>query len=228
MLFEASKGGRGFMKFSGINLLDELQRPELSELRNIFHERLVKKGAIAFHPEGEEDLVFIIARGRVRIYLGYEDKEFTLGILGPGDLYSTHAGCYAQALEDSAILTTDVQSVKRCMTEMPLFTRTMVRVLGQILQNAFSVIGGLAFKDINTRLIAFLVKEAGHSGKPVDEGLELELDLTIEQLSQIIGATRQTVSTLLNNLVREGLIIKRDRSTWLIPDLGALENHMDK
>ncbi|WP_031479140.1 Crp/Fnr family transcriptional regulator [Maridesulfovibrio frigidus] len=212
------------MKFSGINLLDELQQPELSELRDVFHSRLAKKGAIIFSPDQDEDLVFIIESGKVRIYLGYEEKEFTLGILEPGDLYSSHAGCFVQALEGSSLLVTDVQSVKRCMAEVPLFNRTMVRVLGKILQNAFSVIGGLAFKDIYARLTAYLLKEAQDSGVPVDGGLELELNLTIEQLSQIVGATRQTVSTLLNNMVREGLVVKRGRSKWFIPNLKALED----
>ncbi len=215
------------MKFSEINLLDELEKKELSELRGIFHERNVKKKSIVFHPEGEENLVFVVAKGRVRIYLGYEDKEFTVGILGPGDPYSTHADCFVQALEDSSLLVTDVLSVKRCMAEMPLFTRTMVRVLGHILQNSFSIIGGLAFKDIQSRLTALLAKTARDSGVLVDDGVEITLDLTTEQLAQILGATRQTVSTLLNNLIREGLIIKKARSTWFIPDPAALEAGMD-
>jgi len=210
------------MKFSEINLLDELQRPELTELRGIFTRRSVTKGAVAFHPETDENLVFVIASGRVRIYLGYEEKEFTLGVLEPGDLYSTHAGCYAQALEDSTLMVTDVQSVKRCMSEIPLFTRTMVRVLGQILNNSFSIIGSLALKDIYTRLTSFLHKEALRTGTPCSEGTELRLALTTEQLSLHMGATRQTVSTLLNNLVREGIMVKKGRSVWVIPDMEAL------
>ncbi|MFV0420846.1 Crp/Fnr family transcriptional regulator [Oleidesulfovibrio sp.] len=210
------------MKFSEINLLDELKRPELADLHNIFHQRAVAKGAIAFHPDADENLVFIIASGRVRIYLGFEDKEFTLGVLEAGDLYSTHAGCFAQALEESSLLVTDVQSVKRCMSEVPLFNRTMVRVLGQILNNSFSIIGSLAFQDIYSRLTAFLYKEALRTGVQTDEGTELRLAVTTEQLSQHMGATRQTVSTLLNNLVREGIMQKRGRSAWLIPDMEAL------
>lgn len=212
------------MKFSEINLLDEFKRSELAELRDIFTEKKVKKKDIVFHAENEENLVFIIASGRVRIYLGYEDKEFTLGILGPGDLYSTHAGCFVQAMEDSTLLTTDVQSVKRCMSEIPLFNRTMVRVLGHILNNAFSIIGGLAFKDIYSRLIGLLAKIARESGKEVDGGVEIVLDLTGEQLAQVVGASRQTVSTLMNDLVREGLLVKRGRSVWLIPDVDALQS----
>jgi len=215
------------MKFSGINLLDELQRPELEDLRQNFRERRVRKGSIVFRPDEEEDLVFIISSGRVRIYLGYEDKEFTLGILNPGDLYSTHADCYVQALEDTVLLTTDVNSVKNCMAQIPLFNRTMVRVLGHILKNSFSVIDGLVFRDINTRLVDFLLKEAEDGTAHDDGAIEIETGLTVEQLSQLLGATRQTVSTLINNLVRDGLIEKIGRSKWLLPDPEGLRARVE-
>lgn len=211
------------MKFSGINLLDELAKDELAELRSVFNERSFAKGNVIYTPDEDENLVFVIARGRVRVYLAYEDKEFTLAILGPGDLYATHAGCYIQAFEDAALLTTDVQSVKRVMVEVPLFNLTMVRVLGHILQNSFSIIGSLAFKDIYNRLIDYIISEARDSGTPAGEGVEVKFDLTIEQLAQLMGATRQTVSTLLNDMVRAGLMEKKGRGLYYIPDLGELE-----
>jgi CRP-like cAMP-binding protein len=214
------------MKFSGVNLLDELARDELAELRAVFNERSWPKGAVIFdadRTDTDPNLAFIIAQGRVRIYLAYEDKEFTLGILGPGDLYSTHAGCYVQALDDTQLLLADVRSVKRCMTEIPLFTRTMVRVLGNILQNSFSIIGGLAFKDIYDRLMDYILIEARDNGQPEGEGLVISLGLTMEQLAQLLGATRQTVSTLLNDMVRAGFMEKRGRGRYFIPDLQPLE-----
>ncbi|MEZ7198269.1 Crp/Fnr family transcriptional regulator [Pseudodesulfovibrio karagichevae] len=210
------------MKFTGVNLLDELDRPELADLRAVFRKRSVSKGEVVFRPEGDEDLVFVVAKGRVRVYLAYEDKEFTLAILNPGDPYSTHSGCYVQALEDAELLLTDVRSVKRCMTDIPLFTRTMVRVLGHILRNSFSIIGGLAFKDIYNRLMDYILNEARASGTPEDGGRLLKLNLTIEQLAQLMGATRQTVSTLLNDMERAGLMFKRGRGIYFIPDLDAL------
>ncbi|ADU61550.1 MAG: Crp/Fnr family transcriptional regulator [Pseudodesulfovibrio sp.] len=211
------------MKFTGVNLLDELGRDELGELRNVFRERAWSKGAIIFDADETDNLVFIIAEGRVRVYLAYEDKEFTLGILGPGDLYATHAGCYVQAFDDTRLLLADVQSVKRCMTEMPVFTRTMVRVLGNILQNTFSIIGGLAFKDIYDRLMDYILIEAQDNGVPEGDGLTISLGLTTEQLAQLLGATRQTVSTLLNDMVRAGFMEKRGRGRFHIPSLDALK-----
>lgn len=211
------------MKFSGINLLDELAKDELAELRAVFNERTYPKSAVIYTPDETENLVFIVAQGRVRVYLAYEDKEFTLGILNPGDIYASHAGCYIQAFDDAALLVTGVQSVKTIMDTVPLFTRTMVRVLGHILQNSFSIIGGLAFKDIYNRLMEYILDEARENGVAQDGGVLVTLNLTIEQLAQLMGATRQTTSTLLNDMVRAGLMKKEGRGKYLIPSMDDLE-----
>jgi CRP-like cAMP-binding protein len=211
------------MKFSGLNLLDELAKEELRDLWSLFHKRSYPGGTIIFTPEEPESLVFIIAKGRVRIYLAYEDKEFTLAILNPGDLYSTHAECYVQAMDDTELLLAEVGSVRKVMDTVPAFTRTMVRVLGHILRNSFSIIGGLAFKDIYTRLMEFMLSEARQSGVEQEGGTLLTLNLTIEQLAQLMGATRQTVSTLLSDMARTGLVVRQGRGAYLIPDMDALE-----
>lgn len=210
------------MKFSGINLIDELAKDELAEFRAMFHERSYDKGTVIYTPDESDNLVFVIATGRVRVYLAYEDKEFTLGILNPGDIYANHAECYIQAFDDTSLLVTDVHSVKTMMSEVPLFTRTMVRVLGHILKNSFSIIGGLAFKDIYNRLMDYILEEARDTGKPDGAGVLVSIDLTIEQLAQLMGATRQTVSTLLNDMVRAGLMEKRGRGEYFIPSMDDL------
>ncbi|SOB58502.1 Transcriptional regulator, Crp/Fnr family [Pseudodesulfovibrio profundus] len=211
------------MKFSGINLLDELAKEELADLRAVFHEKTYPKGTIIYAPDEQENLVFVIGSGRVRIYLGYEDKEFSLAILNPGDLYATHADCFIEAFDDCTLLVADVHSVKTVMDRVPMFTRTMVRVLGNILHNSFSIIGGLAFKDIHERLIDYILSEARSAPPSENGGVHISLGLTMEQLAQLMGASRQTISTLLNEIVRQGLMEKEGRGRYYIPDLSALE-----
>jgi CRP/FNR family transcriptional regulator, carbon monoxide oxidation system transcription regulator len=211
------------MKTLGIDLLSELERPELETIRRAFKARSFPKGSVIYRMDDPQNVVFVIRSGRVRVYLAYEEKEFTLAILGAGDTYSSHAGTYVQALEDTRLLVAGVEEVRRALTEVPEFTKTMVRVLGNILKSAFSIIGSLAFKDIYRRLLELLLEQARDQGQVVDEGIEVHLDLTVEQLSQMLGASRQTTSTLLNEMIRSGLVEKRRRGVYLVPDLRALE-----
>jgi CRP-like cAMP-binding protein len=156
------------MKTLGIDLLSELERPELEAISRTFKARSFPKGSVIYRMDDPQNVVFVIRSGRVRVYLAYEEKEFTLAILGKGDTYSSHAGTYVQSLEDTELLVAGVEEVRRALTEVPEFTRTMVRVLGNILKSAFSIIGSLAFKDIYSRLLEFLLEQARDQGKVWD------------------------------------------------------------
>jgi len=212
------------MKFLEENLLDHLRRPEFAELLSTLSSHSFKKGSYVCQPGHEENLIFILASGRVRVYLGYEDKEFNLGILTKGDIYSTHTRTFVQAMEDTELLMADVTTFRRKMSKDPEVTKAMVRVLGNILKTSFSIIDGLVFKDANSRLVALLVGEARRHGIETDAGLTVTIDLSVEQIARLVGSSRQTVSTLLNDLVRAELIVRSGRGNFLIPDIALLES----
>ncbi len=212
------------MKFLQENLLDHLQREEFAELYASLSKKRYAKGAFICNPVSAENRVFIVAEGRARAYLGCEDKEFSLGILSKGDIYTTHTRAYVQALDEMEILSTDVMTFRRKMLDDPEVAKSMVGVLGGMLNTAFQIIEGLAFKDVNSRLATLLAAEAEQHGISGDAGgIIVQIDLSMEQVAGLIGSTRQTVSTLINDLSRQGLIQKLDRGRFLIRDLQGLK-----
>jgi len=213
------------MKFLEENLLDHLKRPEFSELLSSLIRKTYEKGAFISQPGVGDNHIFIVASGRVRVYLGYEDKEFNLGILTKGDIYSTHSGTYLQALSKAELMLTDVSTFRQQMVGDPEVGKAMVRVLGNILKTSFSIIDGLIFKDVNYRLIGLLSKEAKKQDNVDQAGAHfVNMDLTVEQIARLVGSTRQTVSTLLSDLERAGLIQRPERGKFIIQDLDALES----
>lgn len=211
------------MKFLEENLLEHLKRPEFSDLLSSLATRHYPKEAFVSQPGDGENYVFIVVDGRIRVYLGYEEKEFNLGILTRGDIYSTHAGTYLQALSESELMLVDLRTFREKMVQDPEVTKAMVRVLGNILKTSFSIIDGLVFKDVNYRLISLLANEAKRHGTVESSGaLRVKIDLSVEQIARLVGSTRQTVSTLLNDLDRAGLIARPGRGCFLIFDLNAL------
>jgi CRP-like cAMP-binding protein len=95
----------------------------------------------------------------------------------------------------------------------------MVRILGNMLKSTFGIIDGLVFGDASTRLADFLLSVAKD-----EEGKRLaRLGMTGEQLAQHIGSTRQTVSTLLNDMVRSGILLRVKRGVFEIVDESRLE-----
>lgn len=212
------------MKLLEENLLDHLQRKEFADLYASMTRKSYSKGAFICQPEATENQVFIVAKGRARIYLGYEDKEFNLGILSKGDIYATHTRAFVQALEDIEVLTTDVMTFGQKMLDDPEITKAMVGILGSMLRNSFTIIEGLVFKDVNSRLVSLLTNEARRHGTPGENGgVIVQIDLSVEQIANLVGSTRQTVSTLLNDLTREGHITRLERGRFLISDPDKLE-----
>ncbi len=216
------------MKFSNINLLDELSRPEFAPLLAAFHERLCPRQSIIFtpryddhlsdqEPQKQESFVFIVKSGLVRVYLSCEEREFTIGFLKPGDLFVSHSNALVQAVEDSAILLLDTPTFNKGMISMPEFTMPIVRVLGGMLKSCFSIIDGLALRDVTVRL-ARLLTDLPREEDGQTPGSLIRLPLSGEKLAQSLGTSRQTISTLLTDFTRLGILHKEQRGLYRILD----------
>ena len=234
------------MKFTSVNLLDELAKPEFSSLLSAFHERRFSKNSMIFTPSYDEELespassssapsgktiaenyVFIVRRGLVRVFLAYGDKEFTIAFLKPGDVYVSHSSALVQAVEDTAILLVDTATFNRRMMTVPQFTVTVVRVLGGILKNTFSIVDGLALRDVSARLARYLIASAQENAPGKDGRRRVRLQLSGEMLAQTLGASRQTISTLLTDLTRSGILLKEQRGVYCIMDEPRLRELLD-
>lgn len=209
---------------STINLLDELKKSEYDALRGSFTAVSYSKGQLVYAPGHAKDLVFIVKTGRLRVYLAMEDKEFSLGMLDPGDVYTSHTRAHVTTVEDATLLTMPSGEFHGHMITYPAFSRTIVSILGEMLKQSFTIIDNLVFKDITGRLTDFFFYEAEHNGQVVEGGTLVHLDLTMEQLAALIGSSRQTVSTIINSMLRSGVIKKSERGKYLITDLRALKN----
>jgi len=218
------------MRLTETTLLQDLESPEMEPIRKTFSARSFTRGSIVFHPR-QDNQIFIVTKGRARVYLAYRDKEFTMAVLDAGDVYSTHTRAFVQALEDVDILVASVSEVRKYLASMPSFNSAVIHVLGDVLSHAFSVIDTLAFKDVRNRLVEFLAYEARrtprcrecrHCGQCEDGGM-VSLGLNTEQLASIIGSSRQTVSSLLNALAKEGAVQLKGRGVICIPDIAQLE-----
>jgi CRP-like cAMP-binding protein len=67
-------------------------------------------------------------------------------------------------------------------------------------------------------------KRRAMPARPVQpgSGQTIRLDLTTEQLAGLVGATRQTVSTLLNDMIRSGILERVGRGAYRVRDMDRL------
>ena len=80
------------------------------------------------------------------------------------------------------------------------------------LRRADESIAQLALCDVNERLVHRLICLAEEEGTETSEGVLVRRRPTQQELANMIGSCRETISRAFNQLAREGLIIARGRS----------------
>ena len=212
-------------KLSSINLLTELGKPENRKFLAEFTDINYTKNSLIYSPGHERDLIFIVKKGRLRLYLAVEDKDFSLAILEPGDIYATHTRAHVETLENVTLMVMPTTRLQSYMVTHPALSRTIIRILGELLKQSFSIIDSLVFKDIKQRLTDFFLYEAEHNGRKGVGGTTVKLDLTTTQLAAIIGSTRQTVSTIVSAMLKDGVLEKKHRNIYIISNIDLLRNY---
>jgi len=205
-----------------IPLLRTLSNEQVEILQNSAHERNYKKNKCIFEPNGKDNFIMIVLEGKVRIYLAYPDgKEFTIAFLEQGDIYSSHSKTFAEARETTKILAINAEAFHLFMLNNPTILISMVKALGDSLGNTLRIIENLAFLDIDKRLARFLLDASKDKGVVEQEGMFIDLGLSVEDIAIAVGSSRQTTSMLLNRWEKDG-IIRRNRKTMFLLDMPKL------
>ncbi len=189
--------------------------------------RRVAAGAAVVNQDEPGDAVFVIMTGRVKVVIfGESGREVTLSILRAGDSFgemslfdgaARSANCLA--IEPTALLVLSREDLMRHITANP---RTAMNLLGEMarrLRRADETIAQLALCDVNERLIHRLVGLAREEGAESPDGLVVRRRPTQQELANMIGSCRETISRAFNQLARDGLIIPRGRALVVTPAL---------
>ncbi|GMA64244.1 Crp/Fnr family transcriptional regulator [Alicyclobacillus fastidiosus] len=92
----------------------------------------------------------------------------------------------------------------------PQVALKMVSILTQRIRESEEMLENLAFRDVRYRLIYLLSKLAKTFGQAGDghtsRYTHLDLNLSHQDLANMIGATRESVSVTLSNLAKEGIV----------------------
>jgi CRP/FNR family transcriptional regulator, carbon monoxide oxidation system transcription regulator len=212
------------MKLTEVDLLRLFNSSDHENIFKDFKPRSFPKKTLIYSPFEERNLIFIVKSGRLRVYLSYEEKEFTLSFLEAGDIFSTHTQAFVQALDGAEILICETTKFQQQLFAVPGVSLIMVKVLGDLLKNSISTIESLAFKDVRRRLTEYLIEVEADRGRQTAAGSLVELGVSTEDIALLVGTTRQTISQILNDLIKNNIIEKVNRRTLLIKDLPALKS----
>lgn len=184
--------------------------------------RQLPKACLLSTPGQRRDQVFIVRSGRLRVYLAGAHRELSLSFLEAGDIYTTHTPTYVETVVPSTLWVVDTATFARKLASDPAVNPVIMRVMGRLLANAVGLIEDLAFREVPARLARFLLGLAERRAQPHALGALIPLDLSLEDIASLLGSTRQTVSSLINQWEREAILRRQGRRSLLILSREAL------
>ncbi len=127
----------------------------------------------------------------------------------------------ASAAEGSELLTIQAETLHDLLSRDPHLTRHLLRHSAAITTYMDERIKMLAFLDVPSRLAGTIIWLADRYGVRGDHGIEIPYWFTHQEMADLIGSTRETVTTVLADFKREGLVDTRNHH-FVIMDRGAL------
>lgn len=190
-----------------------------------------KKNDFIYFPEEQAKYIYMIADGRVKIGHYNEDgKEIVKAILGAGEIFGELAltgeerrADFAQAMDDKTnVCPVSIDEMRGLMADNKELSFKIYKLIGLRIRKLERKIESLVFKDARTRIIEFLKDAATWKGKKVGFETMIPTKLTHKDIANLTGTSRQTVTTILNEL-KEANLINFDRRKILIRDLDKLK-----
>jgi len=112
----------------------------------------------------------------------------------------------AEVIEDSEMAFIRFADFERIAKEHPDILIRMLRLLAQRMRQSQEEITALSLQNVTARLARRLIDLCERHGRIVDEGIEVDLSLSRQELGSWIGASRETTTRLLQQFQREGIV----------------------
>jgi len=218
-----------FWCVENFSLADVLTQEEREEMHEFMQFKRYKAGETIYFPGDPTDTVYSVHEGRVRLaYLDESGKRLTLAMMGKGQVFgeTTLAGhvkqrWIAEAVEDSIFCVIPRDVLIRFAEHNPKLALKINKLVGERQIEIENKLTSLLFKGVRERLAQTLIQLANQYGESADDGLQLSIKITHQDLAYLIGSTRETTSMILGEFERDGLINK-SRERILVQDMDGM------
>jgi CRP-like cAMP-binding protein len=165
-------------------------------------------GKIFYMPEESGEVLFLLKKGNVQIYrLAASGKKLILATLGPGAIFGEMSlvgqgmhNTFAEAVDECILCVMSRADVERLMREKPEVAFRFFETMGDRVSQLETRLEDIAFRSIPSRLADLLLRLAGGSNGGQIHGY------THQDLSEMLGTYRETVTQTLNDFKAKGLV----------------------
>jgi len=185
--------------------------------------RPFQAGEIICEADGMANSLFLVISGRVQLYRTTPDgRRFAIATLEPGSIFGEESllggqgpNTYAIGLEPGSVWVMPGQRAREISYTNPLFGFGLMQAMGQRVVEAENRLEQMAYSTIASRLAALLLELR-------DDSQDNTIEVTHQELADMLGTWRETISKTLQDFRRRGLITSGRRKLILL-DMEELE-----
>lgn len=194
-----------------VDIFEPLSEEDIEHLDGRLPDRHMENGEIFYGPEDPSERLFILQKGKVRIFRVVPDgREFTLAVVESGTVFGEMAltgqqmeGAYAQAIEPSQVSTMTRENLEQLVLEKPEVGLQIMRVLSERLRRQEIRLEDANMKDVHARLADIIVLLVESESIRSGTGYRIPTHYTHKTLGTMIGANRVAVTRAFGQLQDE-------------------------
>lgn len=213
-----------------VSLFSQLQPSDLTLLAEKLKQRNFHKGEVIFHQDDPGDRLHLVANGLVKISIISQDgRENDLALLAPGDCFGEMSildgglrSASAVAADATETMTLSREDFLSFITQYPQVAIQIITMLVGRLRATDEMIGDMVFLDVPTRVAKKLVELSRMYQDSQNPSGDVTVPLGQEELSRLVGSSRETVSRALTAYRKNGLLTTSHRKITIC-DLPGLE-----
>jgi CRP-like cAMP-binding protein len=179
--------------------------------------RSFQAGEIIYQAGEMTNPLFLVISGRVQLYRTTPDgRRFAIATLEPGSIFGEESllgghgpNTYAVGLDAGSVWAMPGQRAREISSTNPLFGFGLMQAMGQRVMEAENRLEQMAYSTIASRLAALLLELRA-------DGQDNAIEITHQELADMLGTWRETISKTLQDFRRRGLIASGRRKLILL------------
>ncbi|MFZ1082746.1 MAG: Crp/Fnr family transcriptional regulator [Candidatus Kryptoniota bacterium] len=195
-------------------IFEELEEKDFTRISACGVRKVYTKGEVILMEEESGSALFVIIFGEVKVVrIGEDGREVILGILGPSDIFGEMALLDGEARSASVIAMDDAElfiihrkDFLSLLHEYPSIAISLLRHLTLRLRRADALIKSLSLKDAYHRVGYVLLQFADERGKIKQGRVEVDNLPVQQEIANMSGTTRETVSRTIGKMEKLKLI----------------------
>lgn len=193
------------------SLFESLPAEQLARLESRSRMRTFPRGTFVYAPRDSADAVLLLASGRVEVHTITDDgKRAILAFIEPGEVFGELAVLgagtreeYAEACEAATVVLMPTEAFGELIQTHASLSLAVTKLIGLRRRRLERRLKSLLFRSTRQRLIHALLDLAEEYGQSTPQGVELGIRLSHQQLANLIGSTRESVTIALGELQAE-------------------------